>query len=353
MALTGTLLDTTVTRRRWLRGAAAAAGALALGGVLGGGQRASTALAAPALKQGAKVTFRLNWQITGPHVAYYLGIERGYWAEQGLDVEVLEGNGSVTTAQLVSNQSDTFGLVDASAIIPAITKGLEIVCVAMVSPISSLGVIARADSGITTLKDLEGKTLAVTPGDSLTQIWPAVVAANGLDASQIRLVNVDAAAKVPAVLEKRADALLGSVADQNFLIQAQGVPTVDMPFSDYGVQQLNLGVFAHRATVANNPDTVRAFVAGLQQSVLAAEADLQAGVDAILRAKPELDPTAAAKQAGVWVTSIHSKNCPTSPVGYNCPTDWQQTYDLMVQYRELQTTMQPEDFYTNDFVPGA
>ncbi|MCC6179653.1 MAG: ABC transporter substrate-binding protein [Chloroflexi bacterium] len=346
-----TLTGTKVNRRNWLRGALAVAGAVALSGGIGGRQ-ASPALAAPA-QQGMTATLRLNWQITGPHVAYYLGKERGFWTEQGLDLEILEGNGSITTAQLVSNKSDTFGLVDASAIIPPITKGLDIVCVGMVSPVSSLGVIARADSGVTTLKDLEGKILAVTPGDSLTQVWPAVVAANGLDASKIRLVNVDAAAKIPAVLEKRADALLGSVADQNFTIQAQGVPTVDMPFSDYGVQQLNLGVFAHKSTVADNPDLVRAFVAGLQPSLAAAEADLDAGIEAVLRAKPELDPSVARNQASVWVTSIHSKNCTTSPLGYNCPEDWQQTYDLMVQYRELQTSMTPEDFYTNAFVPGV
>jgi hypothetical protein len=73
----------------------------------------------------------------------------------------------------------------------------------------------------------------------------------------------------------------------------------------------------------------------------------------VLRAKPELDATAAKNQAMGWATTIHSKNCPTKPFGYNCPIDWQQTYDLMVQYRDLQTTMKAEDFYTNDYVPGA
>ena len=143
------------------------------------------------------------------------------------------------------------------------------------------------------------------------------------------------------------------MADQNFTIQAQGVATVDMPFADYGVQQLNLGAFAQRSAAADSPDLMRAFVTGLQLSIAAAETDLQAGIDAVLRAKPESDPTVVKNQAGVWVTGIRSKNCTTSPLGYNCPTDWQQTYDLMVQYRDLQTTMVATDFYTNDFVPGA
>jgi NitT/TauT family transport system substrate-binding protein len=338
-------------RREAVKGMVAAAGVLATGGL--GALRPVGVQAAPLAQSLESVSLRLNWQITGPHGAYYLGVERGYWRDHGLDVEIREGNGSVTTAQLVSNKSDTFGLADAAAIIPAIVKGLEVKCVGMLLPIGSLGVIARADSGITTLKDIEGKILAVTPGDSLTQTWPAVVAANGLDSSKIRLVNVDAAAKIPAVLEKRADALLGSVADQNFTIQAQGVPTVDLAFSDYGVNLISLGIFVHPDLIRERPNTIRGFIAGMQTSLAAAEQDVQAGVDLVVKAKPELDPTAAFNQASAWIKGIRSRNCTTLPLAYNCPEDWKSTMDIMIQYRDIQTEMLPEDFYTNDFVPLA
>ena len=79
--------------------------------------------------------------------------------------------------------------------------------------------ISLAETGIETPKDLEGKKLAVTAGDPLTQLFPAFAGFNKLDTSKITLVQVDPAGKVVAVLEKRVDAMLGGLDDQYFLIK--------------------------------------------------------------------------------------------------------------------------------------
>jgi len=328
-------------RRQFLRSMMVLAGAAAAGSLAG----CSTT------KQRGKVTMRLNWTITGVHAPYYLGVNKGFFKDEGIELELMPGSGSGTTAQLVSNKSDTFGLVDAAAVIPLMAQGLPIKCVAMISPASSLAVIARKDSGIKTLKDLEGKTLAVTPGDSLTQTWPAVVAKNSLDASKIKLVNVDAAAKIPAVLEKRADALLGSSADQNFTLQAQGVETVDLNFASFGVNLLNLGIFAHPDTISKSADLIKAFLRAMAKSITAWDKEFDAAVDLLAKAAPEMDRKVLTQQAAAYKPQLKSPNCPTGKTLNNCPADWQQTLDLMVQYRGLQTTMKAEDFYTNSFIP--
>jgi len=71
-----------------------------------------------------KVTFRMNWKLTAPHAVYLLGKDLGFYEEEGIDLEILEGNGSVTTGQLIANKSDTFGLADSAALIPIMAKGL-------------------------------------------------------------------------------------------------------------------------------------------------------------------------------------------------------------------------------------
>ena len=116
-------------------------------------------------KKLTKVTFRMNWKFTAPHAVYLLGKDLGFYEEEGIALEILEGNGSVTTGQLIANKSDTFGLADAAALIPIMAKGLPIKAVAMVTPTSALAVIARQDRGVQTMKDLEGKTIAVTDGE--------------------------------------------------------------------------------------------------------------------------------------------------------------------------------------------
>lgn len=309
----------------------------------------STGLPEAETQQLRKATLRLNWKLTGPHVAYYYGVQKGFFKQEGIDLELKEGNGTVTTAQMVDNKSDTFGLADAAALIPMVEKGMPIKCIAMVSPKTSLSVVARKDSGITKLKDLEGKKLAVTAGDSLTQLWPAVVAVNNLEASKINLVYVDAAAKVPVVLEKKADALLGSSSDQNFILEAQGVPTVTLDFADFGVNVLNLGIWVHQDTIKNDPELIRSFLRGLKKSFDEYLKDPEAALVSMLKDKPEIDPVVTRNQATAYLKQLKSPNCPTIELLYNCPQDWEQTLQIMKTYRELDLKLKPTDYYTNEF----
>jgi NitT/TauT family transport system substrate-binding protein len=320
----------------------ALAGGLLLVALLAGG--------AAAQAEATEVTLRLNWKYTGPHAAYFLGKELGYFAEEGIDLVLNEGNGSGNTALLVANQSDTFGLADAAAVLPAIIEGLPIVAVGMASPRSSLAVIARADSGIQSLTDLHGTQLAVTAGDSLTQIWPAVVAANDLDADSIRLVYVDAAAKVPVVLENRAAALLGSSADQNFILEAQGVPAVTLNFSDYGVNVLNLAIFVHEDTLAREGELIERFLRAVRRSFEALDDNLELAAQLVAAATPEIDPTVALNQTRAYATQLRSPNCPDAPVLFNCPEDWDQTLSILREFQGLETDADATSFYTNEFL---
>lgn len=296
------------------------------------------------------VTFRMNWKFTGPHAAYFLGQSLGYYAEEGIDLILREGNGSSNTALLVANGSDMFGLSDAAALLPALSEGLPIVAVGMASPRTSLAVVARKDSGITSLKDLEGRRLVVTAGDSLTQIWPAVVARNGLDSGAIQLVYVDASAKVPLLLENRAEALLGSSSDQNFLLEAQGVPTVTLDFADNGVNVANLAIWVRRDLLESQPDLVRRFLRATQRSLEALPSNLEVAAEAVVAATPELDSTVALNQTRAYSLQLASPNCPDLPVLLNCPADWDQTVDIMTEYQGLKMVAPVTDYYTNEFL---
>jgi len=298
-----------------------------------------------------KVTFRMNWKFTGPHAVYLLGKELGFYEEEGIDLQVMEGNGSVTTAQLVGNKSDDFGLADATALIPIMAKGLPIKSVAMITPTSALAVVARADRGIRTMKDLEGKKLAVTAGDSLTQIWPAVVGANNLDASKIELIYVDAAAKIPTVLEGKCDALLGSAGDQSAVMEDQGLKVVDLKFADYGVNILNLGVFVHEDMIKNNPDLIRRFLRATKKSHEALDANYERAMQLLVQTKPELKIEVATVQGNAYYNRTQSPNCKSADILYNCPGDWEMTVDIMKKYRDLEGAIDPAVFYTNEFLP--
>ncbi len=180
------------------------------------------------------VSFRLNWYLGGLHVPFYYGKERGFYKEEGIDLTINEGRGSVNTVQVVAAGSDTFGLADSSSVVAASAKGAEIKSVMSLLNSTGYSVVSLASAGIKTPKDLEGKKFAVTAGDPLGQLFRAMAAYNKLDMSKITFVQVDPAAKVVAVLEKRVDALLGGADDQFFLIKYKGEEPAALRYADHG-----------------------------------------------------------------------------------------------------------------------
>ena len=247
---------------------------------------------------------------------------------------------------------DLFGIADAGTMIIAASKGIPIKAVMSPMNISPFGVVARADANIKGPKDLEGKRLAVTAGDSLTQLFPAVVKANNLDDSKIEMVFVDPAAKVVSVLEKKADALLGSGDAQFFQIEAKGVKASVLNFADIGVNTVGLSVIAHEDTVKDQGDLVKRFVAAMQRSYDEALKDPDAAIAAAVKSKPDVDSEVLKGQLMVDLDLLESPASKGKGIGYAAAEDWERTVSLLKEYRGLETDRPASSFYTNEFLPG-
>jgi len=156
-------------------------------------------------------TLRLNWLFYGFHTPFQLGIERGYYKAEGIELEIGEGKGSASTVQVVGAKGDTFGLSDGASIVNGITKGARIKAVMGIMNTTPFAIIAREDSGIKAINDIEGKTIAATAGEAGLTILPALFRANNLDGKKVNILRIDGAAKLVSVIEKRADALLGDL----------------------------------------------------------------------------------------------------------------------------------------------
>jgi len=321
--------------RAWKRVALAAAALVAL---------------APGFASAADaVSFRLNWYLGGLHVPFYYGKAQGYYAAEGIDLTINEGRGSANTVQVVAAGSDTFGLADSSSVIATAAKGADIKSVMSLLNSTGYSVVSLAETGIKTPKDLEGKRLAVSPGDPLGQLFQALAARNQLDMSKITLVQVDPAAKVVAVLEKRADGLLGGADDQFFLIKQRGLKPAALRYADNGANIVGMTIVTQGDTIKNKPDLVRRFVRATVKSWEEAKKNPDAAVDAALKAKPDLDRQSTLEQLMVDIDLLDSPNS-KGRIGWGAQADWDQTIDLLRKYRDLQTTQPWTTFHTNEFV---
>lgn len=297
-----------------------------------------------------KVSFRLNWYLGGIHVPFYFGKEKGFYADEGIDLTINEGRGSANTVQVVAAGSDTFGLADSSSLITLVTKGGAIKSVMSLVNSTGFTVISLASTGIRAPKDLEGKRLAVSAGDPLAQVFKAVAAYNHLDMSKITFVQVDPAAKVVAVLEKRVDALLGGIDDQYFTIKYKGQEPAALRYSEHGANIVGSTIVTTLDTIAEKPDLVRGFVKATTRSWQAAMKDPDAAIDAAAKAKADVNRQSLRDQMEMGFELLKSPNS-KDRLGFGAEKDWVETLAILKQYRGLETNEPWTTFHTNAFLP--
>jgi NitT/TauT family transport system substrate-binding protein len=283
-------------------------------------------------------------------VPFYYGKEMGFFKQEGIDLTINEGRGSANTVQVVAAGSDTFGMADSSSLILTASKGADVKSVMSLLNSTGFSVVSLASAGIKTPKDLEGKSLAVSPGDPLGQLFRALAAHNKLDMNTIKFVQVDPAAKVVAVLEKRVDALLGGADDQFFLIKYKGVEPAALRYADHGANIVGMTIMTTGNLIKTKPDLVRRFVRASVRSWDAAKKNPGAAVDVAMKVKSDLNRQSTLDQMMVDFELLDSVNS-KGKIGLGAKADWDQTIGLLRQYRELDTKEPWTTFHTNEFVP--
>ena len=329
-------------QRRELVKLAAAAAALAAG--------------APVLAQGKdKVILMLNWYTYSEHAPFYLGKEKGYFDAEGIDLDIQEGRGSAVTVQAVAAGSATFGYVDVPTMIKAAAKGAPVKSVGVALQTSAMAVMGFSDKNIKTPKDIIGKTVAITPGDSMVQIWPLFLKKTGLEETQFKTVAGDAQTKLNAVINGQADLLLGYVMDQNIKLQdAAHKPVTPIRFADYGVNMISSGIIANKDTLSTKGDMVKRFMRAATRSLEEAEKNPEAAVAATLKAQPKSGQPGT-MLIGVKLTTALYHTADTQglrPFRVSMK-NVAESLDLLVQYGGMDpaTRGKPEDWVTLDYLP--
>jgi NitT/TauT family transport system substrate-binding protein len=312
--------------------------------------------AAPAFGQAKdKVVLLLNWYVYSEHAPFFLGKERGYFDQEGIDLDIQEGRGSGVTVQAVAAGTATFGYADVATMIKAASKGAPVTAVGVALQTSPMSAMGFAERNIRKPEDIKGKTVAVTPGDSMSQIWPLFLKKTGLKETDFKTVSGDAQTKLNAVMNNQADLLLGYVMDQAIKLQdATHKPIHPIRFADYGVNMVSSGIIVQKDYLKSKPDVVRRFLRAATRSLEEAAKNPDAAIDAMLKANPK---------SGVKDTAlVGMKNTAALYHGPDNPKDrplrvgaknMDETLALLVEYGGLDKASagKATDYYTNDYLP--
>lgn len=226
-------------------------------------------VALPAAAQD-RALLQLDWIPTGEHAAYFAGAARGFWREQGIELSLARGYGSGDTVTKVASGAALFGVADVGAVLAArAQQNVPVRSISAVYTHSPHSLFVLRSSGITTFRGLEGRRIAVTPGNSHRLYFPEVARRAGTDPERITWVNTDASAMAALLITRRVDAApFYSIHHyyQNKAAQRAGQEIVALPFVETGFAIYAASLVAADDTIQRNPDLVRRFLRGAQRS---------------------------------------------------------------------------------------
>jgi len=289
-----------------------------------------------------RVTLRLNWTPNAEHAPYYLGLKNGFYAEAGIDLQILPGSGSANAVKLVGAGNDMFGVALADSVV--IGRGREV-------PVTSAGVMLQqtpnvvasmAAKGIVEPKDLDGKRFGVEARSSSGAIFAAFAQAVQLDVSKVQQVELGTTAGATALISNIIDACIILATNEKVAMEAEGERLNIIDVARYGVKVYGQCLFTSDALAARDP----ALVAAMRDATFRSWEYCRDNIDkAIAVLKENVPETDTAIETAKW-REIAPRTKPVdgnAPLGTQTVKGWTSTYETFARAKLIDRAYDPAE----------
>jgi NitT/TauT family transport system substrate-binding protein len=305
-----------------------------------------------------KIKFTLDWKYQGIHAFVFWAADKGYFAADGLDVEIDQGTGSAATVTRIVSGTYDAGLGDVNAIIQyAGTKpGEQLKMVYMLYNTPPFAVIVKKDSPIKTLKDMEGKSLGSPAGGATGQLFPALAKLNGVDPAKVSITSMAPNLQEQMLMHGQVDSSgIFTVTSYINLIGMKVDPEKDIRwfyFSDYGIDLYSNGVMVSTKFLAEKPKAVAGLVKALNRALIETAADPDAAIAGMMKIEPLMN-AALEKQRLVYAFKQHFVSKETDEIGMGDIKDdrMDRSIKLLVETYNLPNTPKVSDIFDRSAMP--
>lgn len=324
-----------MTRRDFLRGAA----------LLG----ASSIVAACGGRSQSKVVFMLDWTPNTNHTGVYVALDKGWYREQGIDLQVIEP-GETGVEQVVGAGQADFGISYSEWLTTARSQGVPIVSIAAVIQHNTSGFASPVDRGLTRPKDLEGHKYGGAGLEIEHAMLQALMACDGGDVNKVEFVNTGYADYF-TITQRDVDFAWIYYAWTGIDGEVRGQPMNVIWLRDYFQcvpDYYTPVIITNEAHLKSTPDLVRRFVAatarGYQYAI-----DNPDDAATILGKYAEADPELL-RRSQEWLSQHYVEDAPQW--GYQDPALWQRFVQWMSDNKLIGQPVDPAGAFSNDFLPG-
>ena len=297
----------------------------------------------------AKVKIRLDWKAGAQHAPFYLGKQRGYYKDEGIDLDIISGSGSSDTIKQIGSKAVEFGLVDALVLVQGAQQRVPAKSIAAYYQLTPIVLISPQAKPVTNPRQLlDGVKLGSKKGSATFQGLIALLAANNMTLEQIKLVDIGFG--VQPLLVKQVDAIMGFSMNEPIEAESAGMAVSLMRISDYGVNTYGLTIAANPDFMQQKPEVVKAFMKATLRSVAETIKDPAAAVGAVTAAVAEIDAKRETKVLEHTLPYWQSKETDTGGFGVQTEQRWRDTIEVARKLGLIESALKTEDVFTNAYL---
>jgi NitT/TauT family transport system substrate-binding protein len=272
------------------------------------------------------VTIRLDFIVGGNHAPWFVALEKGFYMKRGLNVTIQPGTGSADTIRTVASGGADVGFANVSTAIVGRSRGAPIVSVAQLGYVATT-ILWREESDIKTLKDLERRSWAISPGQAQWFLMPALAKINNLDFASIKIQETAPPLQPPALLAKKADFIT--------MFRASNDEVAEMAAAKQGIR----------------PEIIRAYVEATMEGLRYTRDHQDEALTVLLKLKPELDRELTRTQIKNGVEEIFiPPESLASGYGYMKADVMEKTVRITNEFFDVAGKVAAGGVYTNQFI---
>lgn len=250
--------------------------------------------AASVSAQDRQLRFTANWVFEASNAPFLLAAERGYFADEGLNVTIDAGEGSSAVITRIASGRYQFGFGDINTMIEfnAQNPNDQQRMVYMIYNRPPMGVMTLAGSGIEHPRDLEGRRVGAPVNDTAFRLFPVLASALDIDESLVNFDNVSPNLRESMLYRGQVDAIMTFPPTSYANLLQLGVDPDDiriMYYTDYGVSMYSNGVIVPAKLIDEEPEVVAGIVRAVNRAWMETIEDSEAAIDALVRRDSLID----------------------------------------------------------------